>query len=118
MKPSQKPRKCKRCEREEKIERHHIIPKSEGGGNYHKNLRNLCSDCHDFIHAERSLINKLAYYKKMIILVEHRLEVLENLNLVDLIKQFGYRSYWIDKTTHGDKRGFKRRGNRKITKKE
>ena len=98
-------RHCKRCFRAEstsKIEKHHIQPKSEGGNNSKKNLRDLCSDCHDFIHTQRGLKAQIKYHEKHLDLLRYRLQVLNELNDIPLIKEHGYRSYWIDLNTHGE----------------
>lgn len=33
---------------------HHITPRSQGGSNDPENLKTLCSDCHQFLHAEEA----------------------------------------------------------------
>lgn len=111
---SENKRYCKRCHNTNHIEKHHITPKSEGGSNKKENLRDLCKDCHDYEHTKRDIQKKIEYYKKMLILLEHRLEINESLNAVDLIKEYGYRSYWIDETTHGARKrsSYKRRNKR------
>lgn len=108
---------CKRCGATEHLEKHHIIQKSEGGSNSKKNLEYLCKDCHDLEHAHRNIIKKIEYYERMFTLLYHRLDVLQQLNTIELIKEFGYRSYWIDESTHGKnigRRKFNRKRNRKV----
>ena len=96
---------CTRCGTNENIEKHHIIQKSEGGKNNKKNLKNLCVSCHDYEHTKRNIDKSIKYYIKRLELLNYRLEVLNDLNSVDLIKQFGYRSYWINESTHGENKG-------------
>ena len=38
--------------------------------------------------------------KDRIVCRQHRLEVLEQLNTIELIRERGYVSYWIDNSTH------------------
>ena len=97
---------CARCGRNENIEKHHIIPKSEGGSEDDKNKKELCLACHDFIHARRLLKSHLKIEKRRgdvnrIKVWEHRLERLNKINKPKLIKARGsYISYWTDDTTH------------------
>lgn len=43
--------KCHLCSKEtEFLEKHHIIPKSRGGGDTESNLIEVCSDCHSLAH--------------------------------------------------------------------
>jgi len=100
---------CIRCGREDEIEIHHIVARSEGGGDEPDNKEELCKACHDFEHTRRSIMAALATEKKRrdggdinrIKVYEHRLEVLEKLNTPELIRERGtYLSYWTDDTTH------------------
>lgn len=97
---------CARCGRNESIEKHHIIPKSEGGPDADKNKKELCSACHDYIHARRLLKAHLKIEKRggdvnRIKAWEHRLKILNKLNKPKLIKKRGsYTAYWTDDTTH------------------
>ena len=97
---------CSRCGRNETIEKHHIVPKSEGGSDDDKNKKELCLACHDYIHARRLLKSHLKVEKRRgdsdrIKVWEHRLEVLNKLNKPKLIRARGtYLSYWGDETTH------------------
>lgn len=103
-------RKCSRCGKTKDIEKHHIIQKSEGGSNKKSNLQSLCKDCHDYEHARRLIEHKLNYYIKRVELLKHRLEVLNKLNSVDIIKIGKYISYWEDPSTHGESnRNFKKK---------
>jgi hypothetical protein len=89
-------------------------------------MRDLCKDCHDFIHAEALIVDEIKHCLNVIkFWVEHfksknaqqalrkidyrvsrlklltkRLEVLRALNNTISIKKYGYRSYWIDPKTH------------------
>lgn len=88
--------------------------RSRGGSNSPSNLVTLCVHCHDFRHAKekierqikakekRILKNKknIEYHKKRLIKLKYRLKVLNKLNTIKNIKEFGYRSYWIDPKTH------------------
>jgi uncharacterized protein YlxP (DUF503 family) len=42
--------KCQHCDSDEKLQAHHIIPKSKGGTNVVKNGITLCEKCHDQLH--------------------------------------------------------------------
>lgn len=97
---------CIRCGRSEKIENHHIMPKSQGGSDDVGNKEPRCSACHDYQHAK---LNILAAFKKAtrqkqvkrVALLEHRLEVLEEFNTPELIRERGsYQTWWIDESTH------------------
>lgn len=97
---------CIRCGRNKQIEDHHIKPKIEGGGNELENRELRCLACHDFEHAKRKILATLErergrkQFKRMAVL-EHRLEVLEELNSPELIRERGYyQTYWIDESTH------------------
>lgn len=43
---------CEDCGDERDLHMHHIIPKSEGGSNHHRNLKILCSVCHGKQHGK------------------------------------------------------------------
>ena len=92
---------CIRCGRESHIEKHHIIQRIHGGSDSPSNLENRCRDCHKYEHAKRDIINKLKGETQWdrVMLLSHRLSVLEELNTVVSIRQYGYRSYWMDETT-------------------
>lgn len=97
---------CVRCGRIEAIESHHIVPKSEGGSDEPENKEDRCEACHDYKHAKMNIEATLRYEKNMgdverIRVYEHRLEVLEQLNTPELIRERGiYQSYWGDTSTH------------------
>ena len=97
---------CVRCNRHEKIESHHIKPKSEGGNDNSENKEPRCSACHDYQHAKLNILATLEKEKqrgqfKRIAVLEHRLEVLERLNAPELIRERGcYQTWWIDESTH------------------
>jgi 5-methylcytosine-specific restriction endonuclease McrA len=93
-------RHCTRCGSTSGLERHHKIPRYKGGKNRKSNLEDLCKACHDFKHAEMAINDKLKYYRKRIKLLNHRLDVLKTLNAPNIIIIKGYRSYWLDDTTH------------------
>lgn len=42
--------RCALCDSAKYIQIHHIIPRSQGGGNHPHNLIALCSDCHALAH--------------------------------------------------------------------
>lgn len=42
--------RCALCDSARYIQIHHIIPRSQGGGNHPHNLIALCSDCHALAH--------------------------------------------------------------------
>lgn len=42
--------RCALCDNARYIQIHHIIPRSQGGGNHPHNLIALCSDCHALAH--------------------------------------------------------------------
>jgi len=108
---------CIRCGREEKIENHHIIPRSEGGPDEPGNKEKRCSACHDYEHARSKLLESILYWEDILTrarkpsrrlairerleLLRHRLEVLEALNTPEQIRLTGkYTSYWRDESTH------------------
>ena len=97
---------CVRCGRSERIENHHITPKSKGGGDEPENKEPRCSACHDYEHARRNILLALEKEKrrkqfKRVAVLEHRLNVLEELNTPELIMSRGYyQTWWIDESTH------------------
>ena len=97
---------CIRCGRLEQIENHHIRAKVEGGGDEPQNREPRCSACHDFEHAKRNILATIEKERRRrqfsrVAVLEHRLEVLENLNTPELIRvRRNYQTYWIDETTH------------------
>lgn len=96
---------CIRCGSEERLEDHHILERLRGGGDETENKEWRCEPCHKYEHARRRLEGSLAYEKERgqadrIRCYEHRLEVLDMLNTVELIRERGaYLSYWTDTTT-------------------
>ena len=42
--------RCQRCGGNEKLECHHVIPRTAGGIDTPSNCRMLCISCHDVIH--------------------------------------------------------------------
>lgn len=97
--------KCIRCGSKEKLEEHHIVERLRGGGDEPENKEWRCEPCHKYEHTRRRLEASLAYEKERgqadrIRCYEHRLEVLDALNTVELIRERGtYLSYWTDRTT-------------------
>jgi len=97
---------CSRCGSVVNLERHHILPRSEGGVDDTSNEESLCRACHDYVHAWRLLEQALSYQRNRrqldrIKSIEHRLSVLENLNTPKLIlDRQTYLSYWVDVSTH------------------
>jgi len=92
-------RTCIRCGCSERIENHHITPKSEGGGDEIENKEPRCQACHKYEHAKRHIIASLEKARrqkqpKRIVVFANRLEALEELNTPKLIKQYGYRSWF------------------------
>ena len=98
--------RCIRCGRAERIEEHHITPRSVGGEDKPENKEPRCSACHDFEHAKRKILATLEKERqrkqfKRVAILERRLEVLEKLNTPELIRERGfYQTYWIDESTH------------------
>ena len=96
---------CIRCGREESLENHHIIERCHGGGDEPENKESRCVPCHKYEHTRRRLESSLAYEQRRgqadrIRCYEHRLEVLDRLNTIELIRKRGsYLSYWTDRTT-------------------
>jgi len=96
---------CIRCGRNEQIEEHHIKERCHGGGDEPENKESRCEPCHKYEHTQRGLIASLEYEKRRgqldrIRCYEHRLEVLEQLNNPELIRERGtYLSYWTDRST-------------------
>lgn len=104
--------KCIRCGRSEKIERHHIKQRVHGGDDEDDNLENRCQPCHKFEHTLRALTWSLEYEKQIrgqkdrLIVLQRRIDVLEELNTPELIRSRGtYVSYWINSQTHHLPRG-------------
>ena len=97
---------CVRCGGEDKLEEHHIVERLRGGSDKPENKEWRCQPCHKFEHIRRSIETSLAYEQgrgqaDRIRCYEHRLEVLEQLNTPELIKERGtYLSYWTNRTTH------------------
>jgi len=88
---------CKRCDRQTTLESHHIIPKTEGGGDNEDNKEFLCSACHDYTHAKRNLLQSLARAKKQTkreSVYQNRLKCLEEINTIPLIQHRGYYLSW------------------------
>lgn len=55
---------CVRCEDEEDLTLHHIIPLSQGGMNAKSNYAMLCDDCHIKAHAGNYGSKRMAYEDK------------------------------------------------------
>jgi len=97
---------CVRCGRDLQLEEHHIIERCKGGNDAPDNKEYRCEPCHKFEHTKRGILVSLERAKKQgqperVVVLEHRLEVLERLNTVELIQERGtYISYWEDETTH------------------
>jgi len=96
---------CIRCGREESLEDHHIIERLHGGGNEPENKERRCEPCHKYEHTRRKIEASLANEQRRgqadrIKCYKHRLEVLDRLNTVELIRERGtYLSYWTDRST-------------------
>lgn len=92
---------CKRCGGEAS-ERHHIKFRNEGGEDNKKNRVWLCQGCHDFIHAEATLLRALlGDYPSDIRRrqrwpgrFERRLASLRKLNSPEKVRELGYKTYW------------------------
>ena len=130
---------CARCKRTRFLEKHHIIYKSKGGSNDQSNLLSLCKDCHDYIHAKQLIVDdiqhnwnsikwwaehfkptisdqvlrRVEYKISRIKLLTTRLNALIELNTVENIISFGYRTYWIVSKTHGTIKKSKYKGKKK-----
>ena len=97
---------CIRCGSDNQIERHHIVMKAGGGSDDEKNLEDRCRACHDFVHTWREIMGALEYERQRgqqdrIRVYEHRLQVLEDLNSPEIVRDRGtYVSYWTDNSTH------------------
>ena len=46
---------CEMCERRPGVHVHHVVFRSQGGGDVEGNLRWLCGACHDEAHGVRSV---------------------------------------------------------------
>jgi len=55
--------KCVVCEGRKTLEIHHIVPRSEGGGDNSENLITLCKKCHDEV--------ELAEYRSAVLIRNH-----------------------------------------------
>lgn len=56
MDDMQRPRlkgRCNRCRKVAPLTRHHVVPRSEGGGDDEDNIELVCRACHDAIHRTR-----------------------------------------------------------------
>lgn len=102
-KPVKDKGKCIRCGSDRDIEIHHKIQRVDGGPSEDYNLEPLCIPCHDYEHAKRELqkhVNKETQQNRLDVF-NHRMEVLEENNTVEMILSRGtYKPYWDDKTTH------------------
>lgn len=96
---------CVRCGSEDRLENHHILERVYGGGDKPENKEWRCEPCHKYEHTRRALEASLAYEQgrgqvDRIRCYKHRLEALDKLNTVELIRERGtYLSYWTDRTT-------------------
>jgi len=96
---------CVRCGSAERLEDHHILESRLGGGDESENKEWRCEPCHKYEHTRRSVEASLIYeqergQKDRIRCYEHRIEVLDRLNTVELIRERGtYLSYWTDRST-------------------
>lgn len=102
---------CQRCGlkgvRKHPIEAHHIKAFAQ-----YPELRfevangiTLCKEDHKYETVRLKLVAELERerqrgQKDRIVCRQHRLDVLEQLNTIELIKERGYVSYWIDNSTH------------------
>ena len=97
---------CSRCVSEEKLENHNILERLHGGSDESENKEWRCQPCHKYEHVRRSLEASIIYeqergQKDRVRCYEHRLEVLDSLNTIELITERGtYLSYWTDSSTH------------------
>ena len=97
--------KCIRCGGEDRLEDHHILEKLRGGSDEPENKEWRCEPCHKFEHTRRGVEASLIYEQgrrqaDRIRCYKHRLEVLEQSNTPELIRERGtYLSYWMDRTT-------------------
>ena len=48
-----KARRCNRCHGTQALTRHHIVPRSAGGGDAESNIERLCRPCHEKEHRAR-----------------------------------------------------------------
>ncbi len=96
---------CVRCGGTDNLEDHHIVEKLHGGSDEPENKEWRCEPCHKYEHTYRGVEASLAYEQgrgqaNRIRCYEHRLEVLDRLNTVELIRERGtYLSYWTDRST-------------------
>ena len=65
----------------------------------------LCKEDHKYETVRLNLVAELEREKQRgqkdrIVCRQHRIEVLEQLNTIELIRERGYVSYWIDNSTH------------------
>lgn len=102
---------CSRCGSLTHLETHHIKRRAHGGGDEPDNLMRLCAGCHDYQHAHDNIMRQISRNSKrpkQQAIWQHRLQVLEQLNAPELIRDHGYTSYWSDVTTHYMSREAKR----------
>jgi len=97
---------CIRCGSVDNLENHHVVGRVDGGGDDVENKEWRCCPCHHFEHTKRRIMRALVDIREQgqadrVLVLERRLEVLENLNTPDLIRERGiYQSYWVDESTH------------------
>jgi len=93
---------CIRCGRTDQIEEHHIVELRHGGSDEPSNKEFRCRACHQYEHTRRLILVALFHEKQRgqsdrIGLYQRRLEALDRLNTVELIRERGtYLSYWGD----------------------
>ena len=47
--------KCYFCDRQDVLDKHHILPKSNGGKNNPENILHLCPSCHRLLHTKKKI---------------------------------------------------------------
>lgn len=87
---------CERCGMLEKVQKHHIVHRVNGGSNKPENIRPLCLACHDYQHAKEKIVKALNIEKQRVEILERRLKSLESRNTPELIREKGYQSYLFE----------------------
>ena len=102
---------CRRCESQEHLEAHHVIPRSKGGTNIVNNGITLCKDCHSSLHKGEWVLNKrVKSFKYPTHLQQGKLYLFNELKLVvkDIHVCFGWmtakarRKLGLEKDHHFD----------------
>lgn len=85
---------CRRCGYLDKLEKHHKKHKAEGGSDSNPNRIWLCQYCHDYQHAKETVKKAIKVEEKRLVVLRHRLEIIESENTPKRIRERGYQPYF------------------------